>query len=328
MREEIFFNEPSERGQIVQIGTKELERYEVRGPFRNDALWNFKPANYMLSGRITNFRVELPSDSKIADEAYPFQVMEKVVTREDRTVNPIEAVPETFLLQFLQSFKPFISSSEGEVLDEEEQEERVTINLKDLASKIPFLSQRKEYFETKAPFLRKSNTQLWISYGQMEHSIEQTFKRWVDVEDGPQAPPVKSLKVQGYCKIVKELEIPFTADLEVRLKSDDQMYFRTEKFLQSMTLKTRMFYSTFYLALRNSNCCKFDGPDFILEKVWSHDERKWNIVMYEEMTLCKTKSSIRRTTCFPCLIAIQISVFESCSSTINSRRKLFTATKA
>jgi hypothetical protein len=214
-----FSNEPSERGQIMQIGTKELERYEVRGPFRNDALWNFKPANYTLSGRITNFRVELPPDSEIADEAYPFQVMEKVVTREDRTVNHIEAVPETFLLQFLQSFKPFISSSDGEVLDEEEQEERVTINLKDLASKIPFLSQRKEYFETKAPFLRKSNTQ-WISYGQMEHRIEQTFERWAEVEDDPQAPPVNSLKVKGYCNIVKELEIPFTADLEVTLKSD------------------------------------------------------------------------------------------------------------
>jgi hypothetical protein len=27
------------------------------------------------------------------------------------------------------------------------------------------------------------------------------------------------------------------------------------------------------------NCCKFDVPDFILEKVWSHDEWKWNTVI-------------------------------------------------
>ncbi|XP_021948012.2 uncharacterized protein LOC110845808 [Folsomia candida] len=198
-----FSNEPSERGQLMQLGTKELDNYSVKGVFRQDALWQFKPKNFQLFAHITDFHFEVPSESQISDEAYPVVIAEEIFSSsttnpENYKVNFTTQIPETFKLNFLQSFKPF-------------PERNITIDTSCFVgkNKLKFLNvQEPMNFEKKFG----SNTQ-FICLTDTEYNIQQDFKF-------PHEEDVEKLKVKGYCSIVKELEIPFIATVKVKAIAD------------------------------------------------------------------------------------------------------------
>lgn len=188
-----FSNQPSTNGQLMQIGTKDVNYYQSKGKFRHDALWNFRPANFVLQAKVCKFEFELPSPEDFQSASIPIRVTEEITLLNDTSephVNIDESVSlnENIVIRFLQSFKVF-------------QEENIEIDC-------DFLKQAASSLEP-LKFDKLTNTQ-WCVNQERNFPIKQ--KLLLD--------PNGSANVTGFCNWVCNVEIPFTAVVEVRAKSD------------------------------------------------------------------------------------------------------------
>lgn len=188
-----FSNEPSTNGQLMQIGTKDLDFYQPKGKFRHDALWNFRPANFVLSAKICKFDYELPATEEFQSASIPIRATEEIIIINDKSEPHVEideqvSLNEDFVLCFLQSFKMF-------------QENNIKIEcdfLKRICN-IPDVLK----------FEKITNTQ-WCANQERNFPIQQ--KILLD--------PKASASITGFCNWVYNVEIPFTAVVEVQATSD------------------------------------------------------------------------------------------------------------
>ncbi|ODN05553.1 hypothetical protein Ocin01_01153 [Orchesella cincta] len=190
-----FSNEPSINGQLMQIGTKDIHLYEPKGQFRNDALWNFRPANFVLTVKVCKFEYELPSPEELKNLAIPIRVTDKITLVNDTDNSHVEIdedvkLNETFVCCFLQSFKAF-------------QEENITVDC-DIYKRITGSDSN-----SSMTFEKLTNTQ-WCASGERPFPIKQRLL----------LSPEETANVTGYLNWVHNIEIPFTATVEVRATSD------------------------------------------------------------------------------------------------------------
>lgn len=194
-----FSNEPASNGQLMQIGTKDLHFYQPKGQFRNDALWNFRPANFTIQARVCKFEFELPSKDDLESLAIPIQVSDEVAIVND-TEKPFVVVDEAVKLNesvvvcFLQSFKMF-------------DEENVSVECDILSQIAEVCGNSTPQVSTK--FDKTTNTQ-WSAAKEREFPINQRVP----------LDPKSIANVTCFCNWIFNVEIPFSAIVEVRAASD------------------------------------------------------------------------------------------------------------
>lgn len=181
----------------MQLGTKYLEHYSLHATFRHDALWQFKPKNFQLFAKITDFYFEEPTE--LAEEAYPIAIGDQTFSSTDseKRVEFTTQLPESFKLNFMQSFKPF-----------SEQNICIDPSFFDGRRQLQFLKGKVLNFE------RKTNTQFHC-FNDTDYKIQEEFKF-------PEQDEVTEdkMRVKGYCNVIKDLEIPFLARVQVTARAD------------------------------------------------------------------------------------------------------------